>query len=132
MSRKQKLVYSCSGASSAAQMANHIAIRLDRLKVAEMSCIAGLGGDVKPLVRSAECGRPIIALDCCPLHCAAQTLKRHGLTANKHYDLSTMGVKKKQHEDFDPQEAAQALQLIQNDILRTRPVVEFQKSDSRP
>jgi uncharacterized metal-binding protein len=50
------LVYSCSGASSAAQMANHLAVKLDRLKVAEMSCIAGVGGDVKPLVRSArEC-----------------------------------------------------------------------------
>jgi uncharacterized metal-binding protein len=29
---KLPLVYSCSGASSAAQMANHIAVRLDRLR----------------------------------------------------------------------------------------------------
>ncbi len=107
MSQKGKLplVYSCSGASSAAQMANHIAVKLDRLKVAEMSCIAGVGGDVKPLVRTAKSGRPIIALDGCPLHCAAQILKRQGLKADKHYDLSKMGVKKKYHEDFDPQEA---------------------------
>jgi uncharacterized metal-binding protein len=115
--RKLPLVYSCSGASSAAQMANHIAVKLDRLKVAEMSCIAGVGGDVKPLLRTAKSGRPIIALDGCPLHCVAQILKRHGLTANEHYDLSKMGVKKKQHEDFDPQEAAQALRRIQHDIL---------------
>lgn len=113
---KLPLVYSCSGASSAAQMANHIAVKLDRLKVAEMSCIAGVGGDVKPLVRTAKSGRPIIALDGCPLHCAAQILKRHGLKADKHYDLSKMGVKKKQHEDFDPLEAAQALQRIQDDL----------------
>lgn len=112
---KLPLVYSCSGASSAAQMANHIAVRLDRLKVAEMSCIAGVGGDVKPLVRTAKSGRPIIALDGCPLQCAAQILKRHGLKADKHYDLSKMGVKKKKHEDFDPQEAAQALQRILED-----------------
>ena len=113
---KLPLVYSCSGASSAAQMANHIAVKLDRLKVAEMSCIAGVGGDVKPLVRTAKSGRPIIALDGCPLHCAAQILKRHGLQADQHYDLSKMGVKKRQHEDFDPQEAAQALQRIQDDL----------------
>lgn len=106
------LVYSCSGASSAAQMANHIAVKLDRLKVAEMSCIAGVGGDVKPLVRTATSGRPIIALDGCPLHCAAQILKRHGLTADKHYDLSKMGVSKKKHEDFDPKQAAEVLQRI--------------------
>lgn len=60
MSQENKLplVYSCSGASSAAQMTDYIAIRLDRLKVAEMSCIAGVGGDVKPLVRSARSGGP--------------------------------------------------------------------------
>lgn len=118
---KLPLVYSCSGASSAAQMANHIAVKLDRLKVAEMSCIAGVGGDVKPLVRTAKSGRRIIALDGCPLHCAAQILKRHGLQADQHYDLSKMGVKKKQHEDFDPQEAAQALRRIQDDLTPAAP-----------
>ena len=97
-------------------MANHIAVKLDRLKVAEMSCIAGVGGDVKPLVRAAKSGRSIIALDGCPLHCVAQTLKRHGLVADKHYDLSKMGVKKKQHEDFDPQEAARVIEQIQESI----------------
>lgn len=114
--QKLPLVYSCSGASSAAQMANHIAVKMDRLKVAEMSCIAGVGGDVKPLVRTAKSGRPLIALDGCPLHCSAEILKRHGLTADKHYDLSKMGVKKKRHQDFNPQEAAQALRRIQDDL----------------
>jgi uncharacterized metal-binding protein len=106
------LVYACSGASSAAQMANHIAVKLDRMKVAEMSCIAGVGGDVKPLVRMAKSGRTIIALDGCPLHCAAQILKRHGLQADKHFDLSNMGVKKRQHEDFDPEDAVRSLRQI--------------------
>jgi uncharacterized metal-binding protein len=112
---KLPLVHSCSGASSAAQMANHIAVRLDRLKAAEMSCIAGVGGDVRPLVRTAKSGRPIIALDGCPLHCAARILKRHGINADKHYDLSEMGVKKKMHEDFDPEEARCLFQQIVRD-----------------
>lgn len=114
--KKLPLIYSCSGASSAAQMANHIAVRLDRLEAAEMSCIAGVGGDVKPLVRTAKSGRPIIALDGCPLHCVAQTLKRHGLVADKHYDLSKMGVEKKHHEDFDPQDAGRLVERIRDDI----------------
>ena len=46
------IVYSCSGCSSAAQMANQIAIKLDRTDVAEMSCIAGVGGNVKKLVKT--------------------------------------------------------------------------------
>ncbi len=111
------LVYSCSGASSAAQMANHLAVKMDRMKVAEMSCIAGVGGDVKPLVRTAQSGRPIIALDGCPLHCARHILKRHGLTPDKHYDLSKIGVKKTKHEDFDPQEAAAVLEKIVDETV---------------
>jgi uncharacterized metal-binding protein len=41
---EKPLVYSCPGCSSAAQMANYIALELDRRGVAEMSCIAGVGG----------------------------------------------------------------------------------------
>ena len=106
------LVYSCSGASSAAQMANHIAIRLDRMGVAEMSCIAGVGGNVKPLVRTARSGRPILALDGCPLHCAARILQRHGIQPLWHVDLSQYGVPKLRHEDFDPQLAARMLEEV--------------------
>jgi uncharacterized metal-binding protein len=50
------LVYACSSASSAAQMANHLAVRLDRKRAADMSCIAGVGGDVASLVRTAKSG----------------------------------------------------------------------------
>lgn len=118
MSEEPKLpiVYSCSGASSAAQMANFIAVKLDRLELAEMSCIAGVGGDIKPLVRTAKSGRPMIVLDGCPLHCAAQILKRHGLKADRHYDLSKMGVSKKKHEDFDPGQATHVLHEIAGEL----------------
>ena len=112
---KLPLVYSCSGASSAAQLANHIAVRLDRLQTAEMSCIAGVGGDVKPLLRTAKSRRPIIALDGCPLHCVAHILKRHGLQADRHYDLSKMEVTKRKHEDFTLEEAVRVLKQILDD-----------------
>jgi len=101
----QPLIYSCSGCSSAAQLANHLALRMDRSGAAEMSCIAGLGGDVKPLVRTAKSGRPLVVLDGCPLHCARHTLARHGITPDLHWDLSRMGVEKHKHVDFKPSDA---------------------------
>ncbi|MFZ2307251.1 MAG: putative zinc-binding protein [Rhodoferax sp.] len=110
------LVYSCSGCSSAAQLANQVALRLDRSGVAEMSCIAGVGGDVPHLLKIAQSGRPILALDGCPLVCVASTLARHGLTAQRHYQLQQYGVKKRQHEDFDPEQAATVLQLVLDDL----------------
>lgn len=57
------LVYSCSGRSSAAQLANSLAIRPDREQLAEMSCIAVVGGGVRSLVKTAQSGRKIIVMD---------------------------------------------------------------------
>lgn len=102
---KGTLVYACSGCSSAAQMANHFALRLDREGVAEMSCIAGVGGGVPGLVRTAQSGRRILALDGCEMRCVAACLERAGVIADMHLVLSDRGVKKRQHADFDPDEA---------------------------
>ena len=99
------LVYSCSGCSSAAQMTNHLALRLDREGIAEMSCIAGVGGGVAGLVRTAQSGRRILALDGCVLKCASACLASAGVVADVHLVLSEHGVKKRQHVDFDPAEA---------------------------
>ena len=110
------LVYSCSGCSSAAQLANHVAVRLDRSGVAEMSCIAGIGGDVPSLLKTARSGRPIIALDGCPLACVKNSLARHGLHPDRHYQLQEYGVKKRQHEDFDPAQADAVLERVKADL----------------
>lgn len=59
------LVNSCS---SVVQKANEIAVRVDRERPIEMSCIAGISGDVASLVATA--GRPMLAIDGCPLKCA--------------------------------------------------------------
>ena len=107
MSGKPPLVYSCSGCSSAAQMANALAIRLDRDGTAEMSCIAGVGGGVTGLVRTAQGGRPILALDGCVLACTAACLAQAGVTADIHLVLSDHGVRKRRHADYDQTQAAE-------------------------
>jgi uncharacterized metal-binding protein len=115
------LVYSCSGCSSAAQMANYLAIQMDRKNLAEMSCIAGVGGNVKKLVKTALSGRKIIAIDGCPLSCSKACLGNHQLKPDIHIELTAFGVKKKQHVDFDREEAdrilAQIQERIQNEVI---------------
>lgn len=110
------LVYSCSGCSSAAQLANHVALQLDRRGLAEMSCIAGVGGDVPYLLKIAQSGRAIVALDGCPLVCVKSCLARHGLTADRHYQLQQYGVKKRQHTDFDVEQAQVVLAQVSADL----------------
>lgn len=107
------LVYSCSGCSSAAQLANHLAVRLDRTGVAEMSCIAGVGGQVKPLViklkDAVERERPIVAIDGCRLSCVASSLAHHGVKAQVHIQLAAHGVRKAYHQDYCEEQAQSLL-----------------------
>lgn len=103
--RRLPLVYSCSGCSSAAQMANYVAVCLDRSRHAKMSCIAGVGGDVPPLVHTAKSGRPVVAIDGCSLHCVRSCLARHGVEPTLHLTLTDMGIKKRLLTEFSEDEA---------------------------
>ncbi|HJV82775.1 putative zinc-binding protein [Noviherbaspirillum sp.] len=114
------LVYSCSGCSSAAQTANYAALQLDRRGVAEMSCIAGVGGDVPQLVRVAKSGRPIIALDGCPLACTRSSLARHDVTPEHYHQLNEYGVKKRNHMDFDREQGDAVVERVIADLDRHR------------
>lgn len=101
------LVYACSGCSSVAQLANHVALRLDREGEAEMSCIAGVGGNVPHLVKIAQSGRPILALDGCVLECTRSSLAQRGVSPTRHVLLNEQGVRKRYASDFEPAQAEQ-------------------------
>ena len=106
------LVYACSGCSNVAQLANQVAVQMDRRGYAEMSCIAGVGGDVPKLVKVARSGRRIIALDGCPLACVRNSLARHGVIPDQYHQLGEYGFRKRYHTDFEPQEAEQLMHRI--------------------
>lgn len=112
------LVYSCSGCSNVAQLANAIAIRLDRSGLAEMSCIAGVGGDVAPLVTKAASGRRILALDGCALHCVQHCLARHGIVPDAHVTLSQLGLRKRAHADCTAEESDRAFVEVSRLVLK--------------
>lgn len=93
--KEKPIIYSCSGCSNVAQLANDIAVKINEEEVAEMSCIAGVGGKVKPLVKTALSGRLIIVIDGCPLKCAKACLNNIGIEPDKHITLTDYNLKKK-------------------------------------
>lgn len=97
-------VYSCSGCSNVAQLANKIAVKLDRENLAKMSCIAGVGGDVPSLVKTANSAEDILVLDGCKLACAFNCLKRHDITPKTHIVLTDQNLTKNLHSDFTEEE----------------------------
>ncbi|VVN88909.1 putative zinc-binding protein [Pseudomonas fluorescens] len=106
------LVYSCSGCSNVAQLANTLALRLDRAGLAEMSCIVGVGGHVASLVNKARSGRLILALDGCPLQCVEGCLNQHDLHADVHLILSEHGLRKRYGEDCSEQQSDELFEEV--------------------
>ncbi|MDR3456614.1 MAG: putative zinc-binding protein [Verrucomicrobiae bacterium] len=88
------VVYACSGCSDAGELADRIARRLAREGAAEMSCLAGIGGRVKPLVNKAAGAGRILVVDGCPLNCAAHTLRLAGFQKFDHLELQKIGIRK--------------------------------------
>ncbi|MFY0989228.1 putative zinc-binding protein [Halomonas sp. C05BenzN] len=122
MSRKankpRTLVYSCSGCSDVAQLANEVALRLDHGGVAEMSCIAGVGGGVPGLVRVARSGRPIVAIDGCRLHCASHCLARAGVEPTEHVKLYERGFRKRRGQLYGEEEVEEVASEVGELIAR--------------
>ena len=112
MQDKLPLVYACSGCSSVAQLANDCAIQLDRAGHAQMSCISGVGGGVKSLVKLAQSGRPILALDGCALACVKACLQQAGVSPTTHLILNQEGARKQFHTDANEDEAKQVWKVI--------------------
>jgi uncharacterized metal-binding protein len=88
------ILYACSGCSDAGELADRTARALSQTGLGEMSCLAGIGGRVKPLLRTAEMAAHIIAIDGCPLNCARHTLEQAGFKNVRHLELQNLGFRK--------------------------------------
>lgn len=112
VARVLSVVYACSGCSSAGQLANHVAVLLDRQGLAEMASIAGIGaGDAQQLTR-ARSRFPIVAIDGCSNACARRCLERNGIVPARHHTLTSYGVVKRSCENFTAEEAERVLHSI--------------------
>lgn len=124
------LVYSCSGCSSVAQLANDCALELDRTGRAQMSCISGVGGGVPSLQKLAQSGRPILALDGCALACVKACLAQVGITATVHLILNQEGARKRFHVDAQPEERALIAQVVNQGLLEVYRLSELENEQT--
>lgn len=111
--RKQRpLIYSCSGCSDVAQLANNVAVALDHAGEYEMSCVSGVGGKVPALVKTAQSGRHITVIDGCPLHCARHCLENVGVNPDEHVRLYDYGFRKRYGQSYDDGAVEEVCQTV--------------------
>lgn len=100
-------VLACSGCSRAGELADLTARRLQKMGVARMSCLAGVGGHVKSITTTVQRAPELLMIDGCPLECGANTLRLVGITEFQHLKLHELGVRK--HETEVTSETVQSL-----------------------
>ena len=88
------VVYACRGCSDAGELADQIARQLARDGSARMSCLAGVGGRVKPLLHMAKTAECILVIDGCPLNRARHTLLNAGIARSGHLTPQGVGLRK--------------------------------------
>ena len=108
------LVYACSGCASAGQMANFMALKLDRLGIAQMGCLSGVAAGLPHMVAEADSGRPLLVIDGCHHGCARLCIENQGLACDEHVVLTRLGARKRFHRDFPLEEAEGLADTIVN------------------
>ena len=88
------VIFACSGAADVGKIGDLSARKLSADGVGKMSCLAGIGGRVKPLMEIAKGAQAILAIDGCPLHCARNTLEQAGFKKFEHLCLAEIGMVK--------------------------------------
>lgn len=99
--QKPKLIFSCSGAADVGELADRAARKLNREGDGKMFCLAGIGGKVSGIVKSTEFASTIVAMDGCPLDCAANSLKQAGFDRFEHVKIYDLGFGKGETEVDD-------------------------------
>lgn len=106
------MLFACSGGSNVGQISNEVARRLTAENQGAMFCLAGLGGDVEPLVEKTRAAGRILAIDGCPVACAKKTLDRHGI-AHQWLELTALGIEKNHEMELQADEIAIAMDAAQ-------------------
>jgi uncharacterized metal-binding protein len=92
------LIFACSGGSDVGHLAD-LGARAAMLRGAgKLSCLAGVGGRVEPILATARAAGKILAIDGCPQNCAQKTLEQAGFTGFLHLLLNELGFTKGRSE----------------------------------
>jgi len=90
---KTPIVFACSGCSNTGQLANQVALELDRRGMAEMSCLAGIGAGKRHFLKQLA-HREVWIVDGCPIECSLGVFDQVNEGVDVHIRLRPIGVRK--------------------------------------
>ena len=94
-SKRNVLLYACSGGANVAEMADRAARELMFAGQGSMFCLAGLGAGIGNMVAQAKQADVNLVLEGCPLDCAKKIFDNAGVTNYTHVRVTDLGIEKK-------------------------------------
>lgn len=109
-------VVACSGASNVGQIANQAAIDLANEKVAGFFCLAGVGGHIRGMVKSARDAGLMISIDGCPVKCAAKTLQHADIEPAIQIVITELGIEKSHEIVIDEKICSRVVEKVKEEL----------------
>lgn len=88
------LILACSGGSNVGQLSNEVARALTVEGKALMYCMAGLAGQVEPIMERIRTSEKVVVVDGCGVACVKKAMELAGVTEFTYVDLTDAGVEK--------------------------------------
>ena len=109
-------VVACSGASNVGQIANQAALELARQKVAGFFCLAGVGAHIKGMVKSGKEAGLMVAIDGCPVQCAAKTLQHAEIEPAIQVIVTDLGIEKSHDIAIDENVCSRVVEKVKEEL----------------
>lgn len=93
-SANEIMILSCSGGSNVGQLSNQAAVELTQEGFGKMFCLAGIGGQVEPIMQKTKSASKILAIDGCGLDCVKKSLELNGFNEFEHLRVTDLGMEK--------------------------------------
>lgn len=106
------VVYTCSGCSNLAQLANDIGLWLHQNNHAQMASIAGVAGQVDVHLATLRSGRPVVAIDGCYRDCVKLSLQQQDVQPRWHIRLDKLKIDMRSEGSCTLQETFAAMQYV--------------------
>jgi uncharacterized metal-binding protein len=88
------LIFACSGAADVGAISDKAARTMTQQGVGRMFCLAGIGGRVDAVMKTARAANRILAIDGCQMNCAKSCLEQAGFDSFAHLQLADLGLQK--------------------------------------
>ena len=92
------LVFACSGAAHAGQVANRAAVELGQQQAGKMFCAAAMGAGVPEKLERAKKAKALVGIDGCADRCVEKMMAKAGLPLAVRLVVTDLGIPKQPSE----------------------------------